>query len=496
MILTGVNLLLRFVGTTFQVYLSGRIGAEGIGMLQLVLSVSTLAMVIAMGGIRTATMYLTAEELGHGKPQNIKWVLAGCVRYSVVFSGIVSIGTIFLAPLIAGKWIGDPSTMEAIRLLAIFLPVNCLCGVMTGYFTGANRIGTLATVEVIEQVLSLSITLLLLQLWAGQDSVRACSSVIMGSGIGACFTLFTLMLLRLRQKSPSASRQPMASRLLKSALPLAVGDNLRTGISTAENLIVPKRLALYPGMLSPLAAFGTVFGMVFPILMFPAAILFGLTELLIPELARCNAAKRKKRIHHLASKSLRVAMIYGTLCSGILFLTADDLCKALYNNIDAGAYLRWFAPLAVMLYCDIITDSMIKGLGYQKFSVGINILSNALDIILLYFFLPVLGIKGYFLSFLITHVINFVLSIRLLIKITGYQISLHRLIITLSSAAIGIWLCKTVTNPWMSAIAFTALLFSLLFLLGVLNKEDLNWIKGLIFKKRCARPNRAGTSKI
>ena len=496
MILTGVNLLLRFVGTTFQVYLSGRIGAEGIGMLQLVLSVSTLAMVIAMGGIRTATMYLTAEELGRGKPQNIKWVLAGCVRYSVVFSGIVCIGTIVLAPLIADKWIGNSSTTEAIRLLAVFLPVNCLCGVMTGYFTGANRIGTLATVEVIEQVLSLSITLLLLQLWAGQDSVRACLCVIMGSGIGACFTLFTLMLLRLCQRSPSAPRQPIANRLLKTALPLAVGDNLRTGISTAENLIVPKRLALYPGMLSPLAAFGTVFGMVFPILMFPAAILFGLTELLIPELARCNAAKRMNRIHYLASKSLRVAMIYGTLCSGILFLTADDLCKALYKNIDAGAYLRWFAPLAVMLYCDIITDSMIKGLGYQKFSVGINILSNALDIILLYFFLPVLGIKGYFLSFLITHVINFVLSIRLLIKITGYQISLHRLIITLSSAVIGIWLCKTVTSPWMSAIAFTALLFSLLFILGVLNKEDLNWIKGLIFKKRCARPNRTGTSKI
>ena len=61
LLLTGVNLLLRLVSTSFQVYLSGRIGAAGIGLLQLVMSVGTLAMTAGMAGIRTATFYLTAE---------------------------------------------------------------------------------------------------------------------------------------------------------------------------------------------------------------------------------------------------------------------------------------------------------------------------------------------------------------------------------------------------------------------------------------------------
>ena len=61
--LTGVNLLLRIATTSFQVFLSGRIGAAGIGLLHLVLSVSSLAMTAGIAGIRTATMYLTAEEL-------------------------------------------------------------------------------------------------------------------------------------------------------------------------------------------------------------------------------------------------------------------------------------------------------------------------------------------------------------------------------------------------------------------------------------------------
>ena len=91
MLLTCVNLLLRFVGTSFQVYLYGRIGAEGIGLLQLVLSVGSMAMVAGMAGIRTATMYLTAEEAGRKRPERILWVLSGCTKYSFVASTAVAL---------------------------------------------------------------------------------------------------------------------------------------------------------------------------------------------------------------------------------------------------------------------------------------------------------------------------------------------------------------------------------------------------------------------
>ena len=64
LMLTAVNLLLRFAGTAFQVWLSGRIGAAGIGLLQLILSVNMLALTLGAAGGRTSAMYLTAEALG------------------------------------------------------------------------------------------------------------------------------------------------------------------------------------------------------------------------------------------------------------------------------------------------------------------------------------------------------------------------------------------------------------------------------------------------
>ena len=56
--------MLRFAGTSFQVYLSGRIGAAGIGLLQLVMSVGSLSMVAGIGGNLELDADLWADREG------------------------------------------------------------------------------------------------------------------------------------------------------------------------------------------------------------------------------------------------------------------------------------------------------------------------------------------------------------------------------------------------------------------------------------------------
>ncbi len=483
LMLTGVNLLLRFAGTAFQVYISGKIGAAGIGLLQLVLSVGMLAMTAGMAGVRTSTMYLTAEELGKKRPGNVTWVLSGCTLYSIICSGAVALALYCFAPTLARSWIGDIRTAGAVRLYACCLPLSCLCGVMTGYFTAANRIGTLAAVEVAEQLCSMAVTMSLLSFWAGSDQIRACQAVIAGSAFGVLLTLVCLVLLRLREGAPTGPRIPVRRRLLDIAVPLALADDLKSGISTTENLMVPKRLALYPGVADPLAAFGLVSGMVFPILMFPAAILFGLAELLIPELARCAAAGSRVRIKYLVRRSLRVAMLYGCVFCGLEFLLSEVLCNALYGSAEAGAFLRRFALLIPMLYCDAITDAMTKGLGQQKACVRYNICTSAADVVLLFVLLPRYGMDGYFFSFLVTHLLNFILSLRRLLKIAESTLSARIPLLTAGAAAAAIWAASHVENPAVCAGCFILIFGCLLVLLRVIGKEDFLWLKGLLYKK-------------
>ena len=480
LMLTGVDLMLRMVSTGFQVYLSGQIGAAGIGLLQLVLSVGSMAMTAGIAGVRTATMYLTAEELGKKHPESVTWILSGTFLYSFLCSFSVAGLLYAFAPQIATNWLGEPDAADAIRLLAAFLPTSCLTGVMAGYFTAANRIGTLAAVEIAEQLCSMCVTVCFLRLWAGNDPAKACQGVVLGSGFGAILTLCCLVYLRLREKAIRGKRIPVARRLTGTAVPLALADDLKAGISTTENLMVPQRLSLYAGADDPMALFGTVCGMVFPVLMFPAAILFGLTQLLIPELARCNAAGSRHRISYLMHRSLRIALFYGTLCSGILFLIAPELCVKLYKNDDAGAYLRMFSVLAVMLYCDIVTDAMIKGLGQQKASVRYNILTSAMDVALLFLLLPKYGMTGYYCSFLITHLINFILSLRRLLKITKEKISFYIPTATILCAILSVALSISLTSPTLRAVSFLLLFFTTGTLTGTLTRKDLIWLKKLI----------------
>ena len=483
LLLTGVNLLLRLVGTSFQVYISGRIGAAGVGLLQLTMSVGAMALVAGMAGIRTGAMYLTAEELGKGRPGNVTWVLSGSFGYSVVFSGAVAGALFFFAPWVAEHWIGQPGTEAALRLYAAFLPLTCLMGVMTGYFTAANRIGTLAAVEVAEQATSMLVTMGALTLWAGTSAERACLCVILGNSLGACLTLGCLVYLRLREGAETGPRIPVARRLADTALPLAVADDLKTGINTVENLMVPKRLALCRLVEDPLAAFGVVSGMVFPVLMFPSCILFALAELLIPELARCAAAGSKGRIEYLSKRSLKVALLYGLTFCGLEYLTADSLCMGLYDNAEAGRNLKLYALLIPMLYCDLIVDAMIKGLGQQKISVRYNIFTSALDVIFLFLLLPEYGMTGYFLSFFVTHLINFGLSLRRLLKITGIRIPFRVPALCLATLVAALAGAATFANVSSRILAFVLLLFSGLTLWGITGREDLQWLRGLVKQK-------------
>ena len=495
LLLTGVNLLLRLVGTSFQVYLSGRIGPEGIGLLQLVLSVGSLSLVAGIGGVRTAAMYLTAEELGRKRPGNVAHALSACFLYSILCSGTAAFLLYRLAPWLADFWIGNAQTVNALRLLAAFLPVTCLCCVMTGYFTAANRIGTLAAVEVAEQLCSMGLTMLVLKLWAGTSAVRACLCVILGSSLGSCLTLGCLIVLRQREHPKSGKAPQIGKRLCQTALPLAAADILKAGISTAENLMVPKRLARNSSIANPLASFGIVSGMTFPVLMFPACILFGLAELLIPELARCAAGGSENRIQYLIRRSLKASLLYALAVSGLLLFLAEPLCLRFYGNAEAALSLRRYAPLIPMLYCDAIIDAMTKGLGQQRACVRYNILTSAMDVGMLFVLLPRYGMRGYFLSFFLSHGVNFLLSLRRLLKISGVHLPLGLIAKALTAAVVSLFLAARVPSFGAQCVLYLVLLGCLMCLLGVLSAEDYSWLRGILGTKK-TEPGRKPDSVV
>ena len=139
-------------------------------------------------------------------------------------------------------------------------------------------------------------------------------------------------------------------------------------------------------------------------------------------------------------------------------------------------YLRWYALLVPMLYCDAIIDAINKGLGQQRICVGINIFTSVLDVVGLYFFLPQWGMQGYFLSFLISHAVNAVLSIVLLLNVTQLRVPLSVPLLTAASALGALALASFAPVTMLQVGIFVILCFCFLVFTEVLRFEDIRWL--------------------
>ena len=111
LLLTATNLLLRVISIAFNVFLSARIGAAGLGLLQLISTVSVFAALIGTSGVRVAAMNLTAEEYGHRRLAGVRCAMSTCLRYRFVLSAIVGLVTFLSAKYFSVSWLRDARAM-------------------------------------------------------------------------------------------------------------------------------------------------------------------------------------------------------------------------------------------------------------------------------------------------------------------------------------------------------------------------------------------------
>lgn len=422
-LLTAANLLMRGVSMLFQVYLTARVGAAGVGLLQLILSVNLFAVTLGTSGLRVAALYLSAEAYGLRRYGGVRQAMVWCLTAGLLLSALVGGAMMAFAEPLALSVVGDLRAVLSLRLLGLTLPLSCLSMILSGCFTACGQVRTLVAVEVGDKAATVVLTMLLLQQGIAGDLAHACAAIVGGNALAAVGSVAVLLglLRRWLSKLDGGGAMPdMGRRLLGIAGPVAVSDYLRSGLGTLEQFLIPWGLGRFGGShTQAMADYGVIHGMVFPVLMFPCTVLYAVADVLVPELARCRAEENQRRIRHVAGRCLRQGFLYAAAVAALLWLLAMPLGQLLYRSDDAGRYLRLFAPAVVMLYLDCLVDGMHKGLGQQVYTVRVNTLTSILDVALLYLLLPRWGIAGYYVSFWVSHGVNFYLSIRRLGELAG-----------------------------------------------------------------------------
>ena len=146
--------------------------------------------------------------------------------------------------------------------------------------------------------------------------------------------------------------------------------------------------------------------------------------MLIPKIAKEREQDHRRAVAHITGKAVRLALAFGMFFSGVFLLFGDSWGMAFYHSGDAGAYLRVLAPLAPLVYLDVVVDSLLKGLDEQFNSMKYNFADSFLRVVLVLCLLRFFGMESYVCILFFSTIFNAALSLHRLLKVAQVRLSL------------------------------------------------------------------------
>ena len=434
-VMTACSLLLRLCGIAFRILMSRRIGAEGIGLYQLVFSVHMLGSTFAVSGLITAVTRIAAQRLADKDYVGVEQLVRVCTRISLLVGGVSAAILYGGAPQI-GVWIGDTRCVTAISLCGIALPFIGISASLKGYFLAQRQAWPPCLSQMLEQAIRIGGILWMLRtLWDGSLE-QACIIIILGDALSetaACFYLWMvyrkdrqknrICVSHSLQKSSSTTLRP----LLHIVLPLTAGRYLTTALRTTENILVPARLTLYTRSDAlALAQFGAVKGMALPLIFFPSALLMTVSGLLIPELSDAHTFHRQQQVARLVETAVHITLLGAIFIGGWFTLVGRELGILLYDDATVGLLLLILGPLTPIMYLDSVADGMLKGLGQQVHSLWYAVTDSVVRLTLIWWSLPRFGLTGFLFVMLVSNLLTCTLNVGRLLTVSQSRIQWGR----------------------------------------------------------------------
>ena len=480
-------LFIRTVSVSYHAYLADSIGAEGMGLFSLVNSLWNFAVTFATSGIQLAVVRLVSETLGRGEPSAARAALRRAVLYALTFAGIGTAVLFFGANFFGRVLLHDERTILSIRILAFSLIPVALCTVMSGYFTAVRRVLGCSLTQMGEQGLRIFLTVWMLGLCLPRGMTYTCAAVVGGAAIAqivSCLCLGIQYLIDRRRyvRGVGGTAAGLTPRLLHVALPVAFSAYIRSGLLTVEHLLIHRSLTR--GGRSPeeaLSSYGILDGMALPVVLYPMAVLSSFASLLVPVLAEHRARGEQKHIDRIASRALHLTTVFAIGCTAVLAAFSRPLGLTLFHSEEAGRFILLLSPVVPLMFLDHVTDSALKGLGEQVYTMWVNIGDSLISILLVILILPSQGAIGYIWVVEIAEALNFAASLLRLVRVVHLRYSpLNSWVFPIAAALVGVfgvrWLLRidqnTVTLPWLIAemVFVLAVYLGLLALISILRR--------------------------
>ena len=416
LLLTATGLFSQMVGFVYRMMLSRLIGAETMGLYQLVMPVYSVLMSVTAVGLTVAVSTLSAQRYALGDSGTVKGILRralGCFFLLAVPLGIL---VVLLSDPISVYVLGDARTRLGVALL---VPCVLLTGVENLHkhcFYGIGRVRPPAAVETAEQLIRTAAVLTLLMVFSVRNGEETVGIIVLGMVLCEVFSACALTLLFRRhwRQFPPAPPQEQISRrrLFAIAVPVGATSLLGTLLGSANAVLIPAKLVEGGMPLSDaMSQFGVLCGMTAPMLALPTGFIGALCLVMVPDLARRTARGDRRAAAGFLDRVMSATSLLIAPAMALLAVLGPTVGRTLFQDPRVGDYIL---PLAVgtLLGCyQSVLSGALNGLGLQGRGARNAILSDIVQLGFTYFTVARWGLAGYAAGFVLSALAGMVLNL-------------------------------------------------------------------------------------
>jgi stage V sporulation protein B len=418
-ILTLAGFLTRFVGFFYRIFLSNAMGAELLGIYQLIFPVYSICYTIFATGIQTSISRLVAAELGKRNYKNVHKILRSGLIISVSAAVFLSVVIYQSSGYIAWRFLLEERSASSLRILALAFPFCAVTACINGYYYGLKKAGVPASTQLLEQFVRV-LVVYLIAIPAGNGNLTVtCELAVIGLVAGEIASCIYNFLSLFVTKSPrqlifngpdpnakASGRKKVYKELLTLSIPLSANRLLINILHSIETVLIPTMLRRFGlSTAAALSTYGILNGMSFPFIMFPTALINALAVLLLPTISEAQALNNEKLIGRTTAISIKYSLIIGIISTAIFIIFGKDLGNSVFHNEEAGTYLLVLAWLCPFIYMTTTLGSIINGLGKAHVTFINSVIGSVCKILLITILIPTKGITGYLIALLIGQLI-------------------------------------------------------------------------------------------
>lgn len=429
LLLTISGLLSRFLGFFYKIFLAQALGAEGMGIYQLIFPVFSVCHAMTTSGIETAISRFTAFTGTRERPH---YLYAG-LSMSLGASVAVSLLLWNRAGFLAVHLLHESRCTPLLKILAAALPLSAIHACFAGSFLGQKRAGIPAAAQLLEQSIRIGSVWLLCSIAVSKGEAITPSLAVFGLLAGE--TASALFMLTYTggssTKKLSLSAYPGIYRtLLGMALPLTGTRLSLTLLQSAEAVLIPlnlQRSGLSSG--EALSLYGILTGMALSFLMFPNAITSSISAMLLPVISEEQAKGNRKHISDAIEYTIQFGLLIGILCMGIFLRFGSELGTLVFQEALAGQFLMTLAWICPFLYLTGNLNSILHGLGQTSVTFFNQLAAILVRILFILLFVPSFGISGVLWGLLASQLLLCVLGLKAIVPYFSPSMGLDTLVL-------------------------------------------------------------------